>query len=169
MPSCLADYLLCLWGVWCLSSARATVITRMVGFSLSPRIPWVTGSPTIGGGWGWGNQSCADAATVLCSRFVGSATADEGRGSEGQGRGHLSDWWDGVPSPTATAAQLVLAMGTPAIRRLESRAPTLLLPLGSLKLQAQLHVSEGQDFRHQSALLSILPPLCVPVHPPLEV
>lgn len=100
-------------------------------------------------------------------RFVGSATADEGRGSEGQGHGHLSDWWDRVPSPTA--AQLVLAMGTPAIRRLGSHATPLLLPLGSLKLQAQLHVSEGEDFRHQSAVLSILPPLCIPVHPPLEV
>lgn len=100
-------------------------------------------------------------------RFVGSATADEGRGSEGQGHGHLSDWWDRVPSPTA--AQLVLAMGTPAIRRLGSHATPLLLPLGSLKLQAQLHVSEGEDFRHQSAVLSILSPLCIPVHPPLEV
>ena len=112
-------------------------------FPSHPGSPESQAPPPLEEGGGGATRAVQMQLLFCVLRFVGSATADEGRGSEGQGRGHLSDWWDGVPSPTATAAQLVLAMGTPAIRRLESRAPTLLLPLGSLKLQAQLHVSEG--------------------------
>lgn len=62
----------------------------------------------------------------------------------GRGHGCPSSCRDGVPGPTAAAAQLPVAVGTGVVGWLESHVPSSLLLLGSLKLWALLPWSGGQ-------------------------
>lgn len=91
---------LCLQGLCCLDSARATVITGIVGSPLVPRIPWFA-SCTMGEGSQWGKrQDQTSASTLSGVRFVVSTSADGGLGARVV---CLRNWRNGVPVPTAMA------------------------------------------------------------------
>ena len=85
-------------------------------------------------------------------------------GTRGWSHGHLSSWRDGVPGPTATAAQLPVAMGTTVARVTCTTSPattTFSGAVGSAAMAGRLEL--------QAAVPRILPHLSVPIHPTLDV
>lgn len=105
-------------------------------------------------------------ASLPCPGFRFSCSAAVSWGWRGRSHGHLSGWWVGAPGPTSVAALLPGALGTTEAGRLDFRV-TLLLLLGVLALPAVAAAGE-QDRGAASALPSVPPPLCVPVHLPLR-
>lgn len=83
-----------------------------------------------------GSQDCARTSAVSSVvRFMGPEAAGEGVVSGGWSHGRLRGWGYGVPSSTATAAQLSVTVGATVAGRLWSCVlPPLLLP-GSLVLE----------------------------------
>ena len=72
-PCCCFLYL---QGLCCLDSAKATLITGIVGSPLVPRIPWFA-SCTMGEGSQWGRrQDQTSASTMSGIRFAVSTSAD---------------------------------------------------------------------------------------------
>lgn len=155
-------------GHWWLASARASVVPDMQSSLLAPGIPWDTGLlKREGNREGRARVVQAPLPYPVFVKFRGSATADGG--GQAPGSGCLSCWRDGVSGSGSTAAPLPVSMDTVVVEWMELCVPSFLLLWIFSRSGLHCYGRRAVCTDTLSVVPSVPPPLCDPIHLPLEV
>ena len=113
--------------------------------------------------WSWDCMGISAVSGIV--RFEDFAAVGGGVG--GKSYGSLCGWRDGVPGPTAVAAQLPVAAAVGEGQSRVYHLPCCYHVFWGCRLSC--HGQRSRTAVTTCAVLLVLPPLFVPVHPPLDV
>ena len=155
-------------GHWWLASARASVVPEMQSSLLAPGIPWDTGLTKEGRRPRGKSQGCAGTSTISCFRKVQRLCHCRwGRAGTRVRVPQLLEGW-GLGSGS-TAAPLPVSMDTVVVEWMELCVQSFLLLWIFSRSGLHCYGQRAVCTETLSVVPSVPPPLCDPIHLPLEV